>query len=285
MKRRRIPVFLVLLFVIFTIILCIFNEYSNAHVRTTHYTCTSANLPASFNGTKLLVISDLHNAPFAEDILQIARTEEPDLVLFTGDMVELPYANSAVTAAIASGLQEEMPEVPLYFITGNHESQNPLRDLVLEELTSYGIVNLDNRFVSIERESATLGIAGLADQGNNYVMTHQYEDYVQQMDAYGEMCDFLVVLNHRADMYPQLAKGNADLILAGHLHGGVVRLPLVGPVVGREGTLFPDYAYGYYEPSAGEAAMVVSGGCDQNSKKKRIFNPPEVVVVTLTVDE
>ena len=93
---------------------------------------------------------------------------------------------------------------------------------------------------------------------------------------------FSILLSHRADLYPDIKDTGVDLILSGHLHGGIVRLPFVGGLIDKDKkvSISSEYEYGVYKED-GNATMIVSGGCDKNPKKRRIFNPPEVLVITL----
>lgn len=87
---------------------------------------------------------------------------------------------------------------------------------------------------------------------------------------------------HRAGLYPEIKDTGVDLILSGDMHGGIIRLPFVGGLIGKrmQGDILPKYEYGFIQED-NASAMIVSGGCDKNPEKKRYFNPPEVVLVTL----
>ncbi len=254
------------------------NELANNHVRTTEYTYTNEKIPAAFNGYKIMVISDLHNAPFAEQILDIAKDEKPDVAVFTGDMVQLPDDWTNVAVQIGKALGEE---IPLYAVTGNHETQNYSSELIMSELGEGGIASLDNSSVLIERDGEEILLAGLRDPKSDYLTAAQYENARNTALSLARDGVFGILLNHRADMYPEIKDSWAGLIISGHLHGGIIRLPFIGGIMG-EG-FAPEYTYGFYSGGSG-ADMIVSGGCDLNPKKKRVFNPPEVLIITLRND-
>ena len=90
-----------------------------------------------------------------------------------------------------------------------------------------------------------------------------------------------ILICHRASLYPKIKDSAVDLIISGDLHGGVARLPFIGGLVGDEEKRFlPDYTSGVYKE--GDAAeMIVSRGCDYNLVKMRIFNPPDIPIITL----
>ena len=93
---------------------------------------------------------------------------------------------------------------------------------------------------------------------------------------------YSVTLCHRPEVFPFIKDSGTDLVLSGHHHGGLVRLPFVGGVFSHRGKLFPKYDRGRYD--VGPATLIVSAGCDDGSKLPRVNNPPEIVLVTLRRD-
>ncbi len=71
-----------------------------------------------------------------------------------------------------------------------------------------------------------------------------------------------------------------DLVLSGHVHGGLWRLPFIGGVISPTEGFFPDYDYGCY--SFGGTDMILSGGLSGYDFVPRIFNRPEICVIDLT---
>lgn len=258
------------------------NSAANRTVRLTEYVFRDGDVPRSFDGYKILMISDLHEAPFAERILEHIENTEPDMIAFCGDLVQLPDYSFEEAEKIAEGVGET---VPMYAVSGNHESQNDEYDHIVGNLWDAGIEWLENDGRRISKNGETIWLIGAKDSGKNVLKEDEVkEDVIDEIVGLipEDRRDFSILLNHRADMYPFLKNIGVDLILSGHMHGGIVRIPFLGGVIGHDvygHSIFPDYDYGFYDE--GEAAMIVSGGCDQNQKKKRYFNPPEVVLITL----
>lgn len=258
------------------------NVYANKHVRLTEYSFSHQDVPASFDGYKILLLSDLHEAPFGEQILDIIRQESPDVILFCGDLVQLPGHEFEQTRVIAQGVGDS---IPMYAVSGNHESQNDAYWDIVGDLWDEGLYWLENDSVWLEKGDERIYLIGLQDCGrNDPVDEDTLEEMAWTIEEHhpGDASVFILLLNHRANLYPFLKDTGVDLILSGHLHGGLVRLPFVKGVFGRENgetVLFPDYTYGLYDE--GEAAMIVTGGCDRNPEKPRVFNQPEVVLITL----
>ena len=254
------------------------NDSKNKTVSLTEYTFTHQEVPKAFAGYKIMLISDLHEAPFAEQIIGHIHRQEPDIIVFTGDMVQLPDNTIKETVKIA----KEIHDIPMYAVSGNHERLCGSYDNIIKELWGAGITPLDNDSVCIEKGRDSILLLGVKDPKDDVVSNEKVEKMCRQIKS--EFPDgpcFSVLLMHRADLYPAVKDTGVDLILSGHLHGGIIRLPFIGGIIGHEEQgFFPKYTYGFVQ-EGDSAGMIVSGGCDKNPDKRRFFNPPEVVMVTL----
>lgn len=142
---------------------------------------------------------------------------------------------------------------------------------------------MENEATDIWRGDQHIKIIGLKDPGN---ATRKIgESKIEEMKWFVNGClyddadCFSILACHRANLYPFFKDLNTNLMLSGHLHGGIVRLPGLGGMVGENMELHPDYTYGEYDE--GHTKMIVSRGCDYNLLKMRVFNGPEVLLVTL----
>jgi predicted MPP superfamily phosphohydrolase len=90
---------------------------------------------------------------------------------------------------------------------------------------------------------------------------------------------FQILLCHRPELFEIYARENIDLIFSGHAHGGQVRIPFVGAIVAPDQGFFPKYSSGAYTQN--QSTMIVSRGLGNSIIPIRIFNRPEIVVVTL----
>ena len=281
MKKLMITGIVAAVIVIGTIAVIAANSAANKTVRLTEYTYTHSDVPYAFDGYKIFFISDLHQAPFADQILEHIKETQPDVIILCGDLVALPYYNFDETQKIAEGVGGS---IPIYAVSGNHESQNAEYEHIIGNLWDAGIVWLENDDKKLRKKGDSIRLIGVKDSGIDELSEEVAQDeIIEEIEEFipDDRDEFSILINHRADMYPYIKNIGVDLILSGHLHGGIVRLPFLGGVIGHKYAkhFFPDYDYGYYEE--GEAAMIVSGGCDQNPNKKRYFNPPEAVLITL----
>ncbi len=239
----------------------------------------SDNLPSQFYGYRIMCIADFHNAFYFDQVAKLVDEEQPDAVLFLGDMTELADGDWNNTLRLLKSIDSS---IPVYGVQGNHESMRQGAQSLSSELKRYGLKMLDNNKVTLYNGDASIDLIGVNDIAEN---EGSFDDswMLEQTRLYLEnVIDeerFTLLACHRASLYPYLNDLPADLMLSGHMHGGVVRLPKVGGVFNMDGTLFPDYDKGFY--NEGEMEMYVSSGCDFNLSKPRLLNGPSVTLLTL----
>lgn len=270
-RARHIAVLLVLAAVIALLL------YDSARVLSvSEYEISSAKLPASFDGFKIVQLSDLHGAFFGdndEEIAEMVRAESPDMIALTGDLISDEDDLGAVRTLLSalSGISD------IYFVSGNHDYGSGFESELAEILAEYGVHYLRNEYLSLERGGESIVLAGVEDPNS-------WADMIKP----DELCNalreehpdsFAVLLGHRnywPKEYPALP---VELILCGHNHGGIVRLPGVGGLLGTDRTLLPDYDKGLF--SSGTYSMIVSAGLGNSVPIPRFLNRPEIVSVTL----
>ena len=96
--------------------------------------------------------------------------------------------------------------------------------------------------------------------------------------------NYTILIAHNPDYFPKYAEWGADLVLAGHVHGGMVRVPFWGKgVVSPNVRLFPKYDGGEF--TIGKSRMLLSRGLGMHTIPIRLFNPGEILEVELMPDE
>ncbi|MCR5824606.1 MAG: metallophosphoesterase [Lachnospiraceae bacterium] len=255
--------------------------WGNVTVGVTRYSITSERLPTAFEGYKIVVISDLHNAQFGNDnsrIIQIVKKEQPDLIAITGDLVDSNRTDVQVAVATVRELQSI---APCCFVTGNHEGWIGTQYPELEEkLLAENVHILHDRCISIERDGQKIQLAGLDDpdftERSNLDVYRSIQTMLKQM-LVSE--DYSILLSHRPELFEVYVEAGVDLVLSGHAHGGQIRLPFVGGIVAPDQGLFPKYDAGIYTRNG--TKMIVSRGIGNSIIPIRINNRPEIVVVEL----
>lgn len=246
---------------------------SNEHVGLTQYTVTSAKLPESFSGFKIVQLSDFHGAPFVDDIVSLVRAEKPDIIALTGDFI----TDGDDLMAVRELAQQLTDICDMYFVSGNHDFASGKIDELSDILSSCGVKYLRNEYVTISRGDERIVLAGVEDP-NSWADLEAPDVFVQRLRIeYPD--DYVVLLGHRnywMDSFPKLP---VQLVLCGHAHGGIVRIPGVGGILGTDRTLFPEYDAGQFDN--GRYTMIVSRGIGNSVALPRIFNRPEIVSIIL----
>lgn len=240
------------------------------------------DLPRGFDGFKIVQISDLHNKMFGSNqkrlVAKIKRAQ-PDVIFITGDMVDSRNydANPALIL-----IDEIIDIAPVYYVTGNHEFKLVEFSFLMKEIEKRGVNILRNSSEILEIDGDELRIIGVDDPTNLGDMFDEGKNLAASIDiAIGENEEgyFDILLSHRPEYFPIYAEYQMDLTFSGHAHGGQFRLPLIGGVIAPNQGLFPKYTSEVY--TEGDSKMVVSRGLGNSIIPQRIFNRPELVVVTL----
>ncbi|MCM1083746.1 MAG: metallophosphoesterase [Clostridium sp.] len=238
----------------------------------------------------IAVLADLHNSfsNEGERIIEAVRKEHPDIIIAAGDML-LSHSDqqrkNKKTAELMNGLCEI---APLFYGMGNHETAVSNRSY-LKHLWPDFLNNIKNKETLLRNESKNIYVKGKKINIYGLELPEKYYKRFNKLKPTGEEIDNLIgksdndayniLIAHHPDFYKQYAKWGADLILSGHNHGGMVRIPFFGGVISPRPAIFPKYDYGLFQEEA--AIMIVSGGLGSHSIKIRLNNKPELVIVKL----
>ena len=229
------------------------------------------------DGLKIAQISDVHSADIQGKLQRALREAAPDLIVFTGDLVNREDRDLSCALSLAAMAAQI---APAYYAPGNHEADNPCYPELREGLEEAGITVLENESIQLWYRGARVNIIGLLDlafhpQGRT-AAREELPGLIQDLSAPGALN---VVLSHRPSLMEEYADSGADLVFSGHAHGGQVRMPLIGPLFAPDEGALPDYTAGTY--LAGETWVVVSRGLGNGTPFPRLWNAPELVVVTM----
>lgn len=250
---------------------------SRDDLEISRYEVKSQKLPESFDGFKIVQLSDLHGAEFGENgmgLVEKVKELEPDMIALTGDFVT-DEGDLAAVEKLAARLTELCP---VYFVSGNHEFGSGLAVKVRNILERAGVKYLSNEYLTISRGEDGILLGGVEDP-LAYADMLSPDELAQKMnDAAPDA--FKILLGHRnywMTEYPELP---VDLIFCGHAHGGLIRIPGVGGLIGTDRRLFPDFDAGQF--NNGRYTLIVSRGLGNSVPIPRIFNRPEIVCVELS---
>lgn len=250
---------------------------SREDLEISRYEVASQKLPESFDGFKIVQLSDLHGAEFGEDGMELVDkvgSLEPDMIALTGDFV----TDEGDLAAVEKLAARLVKLCPVYFVSGNHEFGSGLAVKVRNILERAGVKYLSNEYLTINRGDDEILLGGVEDP-LAYADMLSPDELAQKMnDAAPDA--FKILLGHRnywMTEYPELP---VDLIFCGHAHGGLIRIPGVGGLIGTDRRLFPDFDAGQF--NNGRYTLIVSRGLGNSVPIPRVFNRPEIVCVELT---
>ncbi len=274
----RIGRVLLILLILSIVFLMFFFDQQNK-LQTETVTVTSSGVPEAFDGLRIVQLSDLHGHEFGmehETILRKVRELEPDLIAITGDLIDQESQMDLMLL-----LAEDLVKIaPTYYVTGNHEWAIRKAGELKEELARRGVRVLSNEYEILERDGTTVAIAGIddpngpADQKTGVQLRSEIE------------ADYTVLLAHR-NTVEEYADWGYDLVLCGHGHGGIVRIPVVDiGLLDTNREFFPEYDSGLYP--MGDGFCFVSRGLGSNTvpvRAFRLFNRPHLPLLVLGTTE
>lgn len=254
-------------------------HWGNTALQAASFSPSFRDLPPGFDGCRFVVLGDLHSTWFGEEnetLLEAVKAQEPEYIFLVGDLLDafrdVPEGYAGETAAGLAAI------APTYYVTGNHEWAVGDVPELKKALESQGVTVLSNEFVTLERNGDTAVLAGI-DDPNGYADQKSPEALAEEVRAaYGDA--FWMLLAHRNNYFPeQYSLLGADLVISGHGHGGLIRLPFTDGLVSTDRTFFPSYTAGLYEKNG--STLFVTRGLGNSGPTFRLFNRPEVAAVIL----
>lgn len=289
MKRKNIIQYIlhILLYVVSCIFLLILIGIAvSLPLRTTGYT---VELDGIQQDITIVFLSDLHSdgygsANSSSSLLKKVRGRNPDLIALVGDMFSRTSTEEEIAdvAALAAALTEI---APVYYSFGNHEQEyiSVNGDAVLEQFRQSGVTILNDEFLDLEIKGTAIRLGGMdrmAYTGGNGKYDPEARAFLNEYCA-SELPK--IMLSHRPEFFAFMdacKTWDIDLILSGHTHGGLVRLPFIGGLYAPIQGWLPKTDYGEYIFFG--TRMIVTSGLAGYGRLPRIFNPPEICAVTIT---
>jgi len=275
------------------------NIYWNSTIVVHTYTHEGRDVPESFEGFCIVQLTDIHSVRSEKQgqlILEKTAGQKPDIICITGDLVDSRYYGQHGIEGEARTLRllEELTRLaPVYFVYGNHEMillDDPERNAFKTAAEELGIqlINNETHKITLEKGDEEIYIAGIQDPSTLY-KDYRYaylDNNAERMEAMLDVVtegihdeDFVLLLSHRPEYLEMYDQYPVDLCLTGHAHGGQFRIPFIGGVYAPGQGFFPKYTTGVY--AASDMEMYVGTGIGNSAIPVRIFNPPEILTITL----
>lgn len=233
-------------------------------------------------GIRIVQLSDLHRKKFGSfnsSLVRKIKKLNPSLVMMTGDMVSRQRTDIQPLEFLLSSCSRICP---VYYALGNHENDMDSRDFrqLVAVISKSGAVLLKNQSADISVDGRMMHITGLCFQRENFrnaqggftgLKPYLIGDMNEAVGYKGS--EYTILLAHNPLYLDTYASWGAELVLSGHVHGGIVRLPFIGGLLSPERKFFPKYSAGIYKKD--NTTMYVNCGLG----KFRMFNPPEITLI------
>lgn len=277
----------VICLVIFIAAACIVrSQYERKQLSVEWYTVTSGKLLQKER--RFVFLSDLHNNEFGSGnvrLLEEVKKTRPDFVLIGGDMMICKGSKDVEEALkLVKNIAEHYP---VYYSHGNHESRM-IRERGIygnqyeeyrKELESCGVRFLKNESCCIDED---IRLWGIDLEEGYYHRFHNDLLEAQDIEAHLGKTDnriFNILLIHSPLFFDACAGWGADLSLAGHFHGGTIRIPFLGGLMTPQFQFFVPWCSGLF--TAADKKMIVSRGLGTHSINIRLNNKPQLIAVRL----
>lgn len=237
---------------------------------------------------RAVVLADLHNKMYGKNninLIEAIREVKPDIILVAGDILTAKRGASLDTAL--NLLEELVKDYPVYYGNGNHEHRLRLYPDTYGDMGIRYAEGLERLNIQpLVNAHVKLGDSGIVIYGaeidRSYYKRFKLKEmdgaYLEKMLGPADKLSYIVLLAHNPDYFPQYAQWGADLVLSGHVHGGIVRIPLVDRGIASPTIrFFPKYDGGRFDENG--STMIVSRGLGMHTIPIRLFNPGELLVL------
>ena len=282
------------------------NYIENRNFKETFYCVSSLKVN---NKIRVVQISDLHDSTYGknnETIITRIEKLKPDLIIYTGDCIDSKAGSDDNVISLCKSLAEVAPS---YYIYGNNEvekyydnaltqesldkkfgfdnsNRDPkklleITDSLTEKLEEAGVKVLKNSSDTITVGSTTVEVYGVLTSNPSSFWSYAGESFDEFI--YNNENHLKITAIHEPLVFEEYTPDFwGDLLLAGHTHGGTVKIPMLGPLYTHDGGLLParsgHYVYGRYEVQG--RPLIISSGLE-NKSIFRINNQPEIVIVDI----
>ncbi len=255
--------------IIGVLILAVFLLGLRTKLIKTYYDVEIKTLPEEAHGLKIAHLSDFHDR-YREGLFESVRDFAPDVIFITGDFMDYDTANDTAIALAC----ELVKLAPVFYCPGNHEKEAKDFVSMMERLKDTGVCVLRDQSVYFKG----MRIVGF-DDVDRLQKKHRKSIFKCAVDRL-QNDEFTVALFHHADLIPLFFDKNYNIVFSGHLHGGQMQFPCNIGLISPHFKPFPKFAGGFYTHN--DQSFIVSKGLVFFPTFPRLYNPPELVFVTLS---
>ena len=253
-----------------------YNSYvATVKIKVREYRVVNSKIPESFNGIKIIQFSDLHygstmNEENLKDIKKLINDRKPDLIVFTGDLIDSNYKITEKQKEVLSKkLKELNATLGKYAILGDEDSEDII---TIYNQSDFTILKNEYELIYNEKNDPII-LIGLDSLIEGRRSIDQAYSYFKQ-ETYNSNIYTITIMHEPDSAIDLLGTYQTDLALAGHSHNGNIRIPIANiPLERKEGA--KKYNQDYYQ--IGSTDLYVSSGLGTNNKTGiRFFCRPSI---------
>lgn len=246
-------------------------------------------LPGLTKECRFVLISDLHNKVYGnrnDKVIDTIHRIDPDFIILAGDLV-----TSRVKEDMTPGIDLMNAlgqKYKIYYGLGNHESKiqkdtkhfGDQFDRLMKAVASPNMRVLQNE--SVDLPQYNIRVTGLdldLEYFAHFRIRKMQENYLRDTLPEYDRTKCNILIAHNPDYFEDYARWGAQLVLSGHVHGGIMRLPFLGGVIAPSYKIFPKYDGGVFR--SGASVMLLGRGLGSHTLPFRFFNPAELYEVIL----
>lgn len=280
--------------VVWIIILCILSIIlfiDNNFFEVVNYEIKSKKIPHEFDDFKILQLTDLHSKKFGKHNSRLVRKIEdinPNIIVITGDMIK----DDGHYRVFFELIKKIYDKYKIYFIVGNHEQKLQGSNLqmyndMLRMLNKFNVNIIENGKEEIVYNGEKINLYGMKFDLKYYRNVLKRDSRkiklkLEDIESRLGKCEedkYNILMIHNPVFFMVYAAWGADLVLCGHMHGGMVRIPFIGGIFSPEHNFFPKYCSGKYDFHGKK--MIISRGLGIGDFGFRFLNRPEIAVIKL----
>lgn len=281
MKKTLKYILIIISVLVISTVFIIIDSYINIDV--SHYQIKSTKISNKYNNYKIMLLTDLHNRDITNKLVKIVNDENPDIIVMSGDMINEKVEGFDNFFKLC----EKLKDKTIYYVFGNHEenmSDEKQNEFINKIKDKTNVILLNNDKLELEDN---FNIYGFSHQVKYYLASTKEKidiKYIEDRIGKIDTNEFNLLISHDPLLYDLYSEYGFDVVLSGHLHGGIINIPFIGGLLSPDFTFFPKYYKGVNKIE--DTSLVISRGLGYGYIIPiRMFNRAEVVIINLMKNE
>ena len=276
--------YILITFIALLILGVIISLDSYINIDISHYEIKTSKITDKYNNYKIMLLTDLHNRNITDKLVDIAKEENPNIIVMSGDMINEKEENGYNNFF---ELCNKLKDYTKYYVFGNHEenmSDDRQNKYIKELEEKTNVILLNNKELELDDN---FNIYGFSPEVKYYMASTKEKidkNYIEKRIGIIDTSKFNLLISHDPLLYDLYSSEGYDMVLSGHLHGGIINIPFIGGLLSPDFTFFPKYYKGVN--NFNNTNVIISRGLGFGYMIPiRVFNRGEVVIIKLMKNE